>query len=448
MSSASKGQQNSRAATSPKVAIVVADGFEQVELTTPLKALLADGFAVEIVSPNSGSQVQGFHHQEKADAFPIDVAIGKARPESYVALLLPGGVHNPDALRRNPLVLEFVRHFFAVGKPVAAICHGPWTLIDAQVVSGRRLTSWASIKTDLSNAGAEWVDEAVVCDRGLVTSRGPQDLSAFCKKMLEEFRKEPQGNAHDAAVMSKLSEMIKNIKVAMLTTRQQDGSLHSCPMITQGKQFERTLWFFTAMNSEKCDEVASKSEVNISYADPSTNRYVSVSGRAKLVRDRNKMQELWSPLIKAWFPKGLVDPDLGLLQVTVDHAEYWDTPSGKTVALFHIAKSVLTGRPYQGEGTAHEKIALDTVRNSELVLEANAPFTSAASKAVSAPSSDAEKPLKRAAQASPAEKTKDESLDSIAPEISKSAKMPPKEPNKTSGPRRKTPRKSGTQASA
>ena len=326
-----------------KVAIVVADGFEQVELTVPRQALLDAGFAVQNLSPRSGSTVQGYHHTEKGDESPIDVAIGKPKPESYAALLLPGGVHNPDELRQNAKVLDFVRHFFAVGKPVAAICHGPWTLIDAGVATGRKLTSWASIKTDLSNAGAQWVDETVVCDRGLVTSRGPQDLPAFCKKMLEEFRQAP--TAQEAAMVAKLGEMIKNIKVAMLTTRKSDGSIHSCPMMTQGKQFDRILWFFTAAHSAKGSEIAEDQEVNLSYADPSGNRYVSVSGRAKLVRDRAKAQELWTPAVKAWFPKGLDDPELALLQISVERAEYWDAPSTSAVTLFQLAKSLLTGRP-------------------------------------------------------------------------------------------------------
>jgi protease I len=344
-----------------KIAIVVADGFEQVELTVPRQALLEAGFTVDIISPKSGSTVQGYNHTEKGDEFPIDVALTKARPDSYAGLVLPGGVHNPDELRHNPKVLEFVRHFFAVGKPVASICHGPWTLIDAGVAAGRRLTSWASIKTDLSNAGAQWVDEAVVSDRGLVTSRGPQDLPAFCKKMLEEFKQAP--SAQEAATMAKLGEMIKNIKVAMLTTRKSDGSLHSCPMMTQGKQFDRILWFFTARSSAKGDEIAEDQEVNLSYADPGANRYVSVSGRAKLVRDRAKAQELWTPAVKAWFPRGLDDPELALLQVSVERAEYWDAPASSAVTLFQLAKSLLTGRPYQGEGTEHERLELESSRS-------------------------------------------------------------------------------------
>ncbi len=342
-----------------KVAIVVADGFEQVELTVPREALAKAGFGVEIVSPSSESTVQGYNHMEKGEAFPVDVPIAQAQPDSYAALLLPGGVHNPDALRQNAKVLDFVRHFFTAGKPVAAICHGPWTLIDAEVASGRRLTSWASIKTDLVNAGADWVNESVVVDRGLVTSRGPHDLPAFCKKMVEEFQREPGEGAQEAVMLAKLGELIRNIKVAMLTTRNSDGTLHSYPMMTQGKRFDRNLWFFTSASSHKCLEVENDCSVNVSYADPSANRYVSVSGRARLVREREKLEALWSPLMKAWFPKGIDDPDLSLLQVTIERAEYWDAPAGNAVTLFQLAKSLLTGRPYQGELTTHERIELE-----------------------------------------------------------------------------------------
>ena len=352
-----------------KVAIVVADGFEQVELTVPREALTKAGFGVEIVSPSSSAKVQGYNHMEKAEAFPVDVPIAQAQPESYAALLLPGGVHNPDELRQNPRVLEFVRHFFSTGKPVAAICHGPWTLIDAEVASGRRLTSWASIKKDLLNAGADWVNESVVVDRGLVTSRGPQDLPAFCKKMVEEFQKEAGEGAQEAVMLAKLGELIRNIKVAMLTTRDSDGTLHSYPMMTQGKRFDRNLWFFTSASSHKCLEVENDCGVNVSYADPSANRYVSVSGRARLVREREKLEALWSPLMKAWFPKGIDDPDLSLLQVTIERAEYWDAPAGNAVTLFQLAKSLLTGRPYQGELTAHERIELEPAAKSATTPE-------------------------------------------------------------------------------
>jgi len=169
-----------------KVAILVADGFEQVELTEPKKALEQDGAVAHIVSPNK-DHVKGWNHTEWGDAFPVDVALNHADPDDYDALLLPGGVMNPDKLRRNERALRFVRAFFNSDKPVAAICHGPWTLIDAGVAKGRRLTSYESIQTDLKNAGAEWVNEEVVVDQGLVTSRKPDDIPVFNREMIEEF---------------------------------------------------------------------------------------------------------------------------------------------------------------------------------------------------------------------------------------------------------------------
>jgi protease I len=171
-----------------KVAILVADGFEQVELTEPKKALEEAGALAQIISPNK-AKVKGWNHTEWGDTFSVEVVLDNADPEDYDALLLPGGVMNPDKLRRNEHALEFVRAFFDSDKPVAAICHGPWTLIDAGVVKGRRLTSYESIQTDLKNAGAEWVNEEVVVDRGLVTSRKPDDIPAFNRKMIEEFDK-------------------------------------------------------------------------------------------------------------------------------------------------------------------------------------------------------------------------------------------------------------------
>lgn len=169
-----------------KVAILVADGFEQVELTGPREALDAAGAMTQIVSPKSG-EVEGWNHYDKGDKFPVDVELEQANPQDYDALLLPGGVANPDQLRAMPEAVQFVKAFFDAKKPVAAICHGPWTLIEAGVVNGREMTSYNSIKTDLINAGAKWVDEAVVVDNGLVTSRQPDDISAFNQKMIEEF---------------------------------------------------------------------------------------------------------------------------------------------------------------------------------------------------------------------------------------------------------------------
>jgi protease I len=173
-----------------KVAILVADGFEQVEMTDPRKALQDAGADTQIVSP-AKDQVQGWNHHDKADKFNVDVALDDADAADFGALLLPGGVANPDQLRTMPHAVDFVREFVEAGKPVAVICHGPWTLIEAGVVKGRNITSWPSLKTDLVNAGARWTDEAVVVDRGLVSSRKPADLPAFRQKMIEEFAKGP-----------------------------------------------------------------------------------------------------------------------------------------------------------------------------------------------------------------------------------------------------------------
>jgi protease I len=169
-----------------KVAIVVENGFEQVEMTEPRKALEQAGAKTEIVSPVKG-KVKGWQHVDWGDEFPVDRQVEGARSEDYDALLLPGGVMNPDKLRINEDVLNFVRGFFEAGKPVAVICHGPWTLINAGVARGRRITSWPSIEMDLRNAGADWVDEEVVVDAGLVSSRKPADIPAFNQKMIEEF---------------------------------------------------------------------------------------------------------------------------------------------------------------------------------------------------------------------------------------------------------------------
>src|SRR6266571_4235405 len=169
-----------------KVAILIADGFEQVEMTKPREALEDAGAETKIVSPKAG-QIQGMHHADKGDKFDVDLTLEEARPEEFDALMIPGGLMNPDQLRSTPEALEFVRHFFSEGKPVAAICHGPWVLIDAGVVRGRTLTSWPAIKTDVRNAGGKWINQEVVVDNGLVTSRKPDDIPAFNKKMIEEF---------------------------------------------------------------------------------------------------------------------------------------------------------------------------------------------------------------------------------------------------------------------
>jgi deglycase len=177
-----------------KVAILVADGFEQVELTEPKKALDEAGATTQIVSPANG-EVQGWNHDEKADKFPVDMPLDRARSDDYDALVLPGGVRNPDQLRMMTRAIEFVDGFFAAGKPVAAICHAPWTLIEAGVVKGKTVTSWPSLKTDLINAGANWVDKEVALDNGLVTSRKPEDIPAFNEKMIEEFSKGQYGRS-------------------------------------------------------------------------------------------------------------------------------------------------------------------------------------------------------------------------------------------------------------
>jgi deglycase len=170
-----------------KIAILVADGFEQIELTKPKEALEEAGALADVIS--SEDWVKAWHRAEWGDEFPVSVKLAAANPNDYDALLLPGGVMNPDKLRRDPQALKFVKAFFDAAKPVAAICHGPWTLIDAGVVRGRKLTSYESIQTDLKNAGAEWVDEEVVVDNGLVTSRKPDDIPAFNRKIIEEFAK-------------------------------------------------------------------------------------------------------------------------------------------------------------------------------------------------------------------------------------------------------------------
>jgi protease I len=170
-----------------KIAFLTAnEGVEQVEFVEPLKAVREAGAEAELLAPETG-EVQAFNHLDKADTFQVDRAVGEADASEYDGLVLPGGVANPDQLRTKPEALEFVRGFFAAGKPVGVICHGPWTLIDAGVAEGRTLTSWPSLETDLRNAGANWVDEEVHVDQGLVSSRKPDDLEAFNAKIVEEF---------------------------------------------------------------------------------------------------------------------------------------------------------------------------------------------------------------------------------------------------------------------
>ena len=183
-----------------RVAILVADGFEQVEMTEPRNALQAAGADTKLVSPAQG-RVQGWKHFDKSDTFPVDVPLAQANSADFDALVLPGGVANPDQLRIMPKAVSFIREFFDAGKPVAAICHGLWPLIDAGVVRGRTVTSWPSLKADLTNAQARWVDQEVVTDNGLVTSRKPDDIPAFNRKMIEEFAegRHDQQRQHAAA---------------------------------------------------------------------------------------------------------------------------------------------------------------------------------------------------------------------------------------------------------
>jgi protease I len=169
-----------------KIAFLATDMVEQVELTEPWKAVEQAGGRPELLSIKEG-EIQGFNHYDKADTFKVDKLVSAARMDDYDGLVLPGGVGNPDTLRTDQDAVEFVRSFFEAGKPVAAICHAPWMLVEADVARGRKLTSFWSIKTDVRNAGGNWVDEEVVVDSGLVTSRSPDDLPAFNKKLVEEF---------------------------------------------------------------------------------------------------------------------------------------------------------------------------------------------------------------------------------------------------------------------
>jgi protease I len=179
--------------------LVAGEGTEQIELTEPWKAVEQAGGTPELLSLESG-EIQAFNHLDKADTFKVDRVVSDASATDYDALVLPGGVANPDFLRADEDAVRFVREFFDQAKPVAAICHGPWTLVEADVVKGRTLTSWPSLKTDIRNAGGNWVDEEVVVDEGLVTSRNPDDLPAFCEKLVEEFCEgEHEGQARSAS---------------------------------------------------------------------------------------------------------------------------------------------------------------------------------------------------------------------------------------------------------
>jgi protease I len=175
-----------------RIAFLATDMVEQVELTEPWKAVEQAGGTPELVSLEEG-EIQGFNHYDKADKFPVDRSVDEASPDDYDALVLPGGVGNPDTLRMHDDAVQFARAFMDAGKPVAVICHGPWTLVEADVVRGRTITSWPSVKTDIKNAGGDWVDQEVVVDDNLTSSRKPDDLPAFCSTFVEEFSKAPVG---------------------------------------------------------------------------------------------------------------------------------------------------------------------------------------------------------------------------------------------------------------
>ena len=178
-----------------RAAMLVAKGFEEIELTEPLRALREAGAHVDIVSPEEG-KVKAWDKKDWGKEYDVDVRLAQANAESYHALVLPGGVMNPDFLRMNEQAVAFARAFFEEGKPVAAICHGPWLLVEADVVRDREVTSYPSIRKDLENAGAHWVDQEVVVDQGLVTSRNPDDLPAFNRKMLEEIAEGVHAGQH------------------------------------------------------------------------------------------------------------------------------------------------------------------------------------------------------------------------------------------------------------
>jgi protease I len=169
-----------------RIAVLATHGFEQSELVQPRQALEQAGARVEVVSPETGA-IRGWNQKEWGDEVKVDRPLSDARPDEYDGLLLPGGVMNPDRLRMNPNAVQFVRAMFDQGKPIAAICHGPWLLVEANVLRGLKVTSWPSLQTDIRNAGGEWVDDECVNDRGIVTSRKPDDIPAFSRKAIEEF---------------------------------------------------------------------------------------------------------------------------------------------------------------------------------------------------------------------------------------------------------------------
>jgi protease I len=176
---------------SQKIAILATDGFEQAELVEPVNALRAAGAIVQIIAPQRG-EIQGMNHHEKGDKTKVDLELSSAKAEDFDALVLPGGVANPDTLRVNKEAIAFIKRFVTAGKPIAAICHGPWTLIEADAVRGKKLTSWPSLHTDLKNAGAQWVDQEVVIDGSLITSRKPDDLPAFNREFIKVLEQHGQ----------------------------------------------------------------------------------------------------------------------------------------------------------------------------------------------------------------------------------------------------------------
>lgn len=189
------GKEESGKLKGKRVAIVATEGFEQVELTKPKKALEDAGAQVDVIAPKAGiksGKIKGWDMTDWGESVKVDVELSEAKEGSYDALLLPGGVMSPDKLRMDPQAVAFIKSFFTANKPVAAICHGSWTLVEADVVRGKTLTSWPSLQTDLRNAGAKWVDQEVVEDNGLVTSRKPDDLPAFNKKVIEVFSRAAQ----------------------------------------------------------------------------------------------------------------------------------------------------------------------------------------------------------------------------------------------------------------
>ncbi|MEA2153049.1 MAG: protease [Solirubrobacteraceae bacterium] len=185
-----------------KIAFLMAqEGVEEVELTTPWEAVERAGATPVLIAPEEG-KVQSMQHLDKSATYPVDKTLAEADPSDYDGVVLPGGVANPDELRTEPKAVEFLQRFFAEGKPVGVICHGPWTLVEADLVRDRTLTSWPSLRTDIRNAGGNWVDEEVVVDEGLVSSRKPDDLAAFCAKIVEEFAEGEHGVAEAGATAS------------------------------------------------------------------------------------------------------------------------------------------------------------------------------------------------------------------------------------------------------